>query len=64
MLLMKFVASSYLEAKLLGEMEEAFQEFLAQEVRRDKLDDEDEALTMQGGLDVDDYVEIPLRNFS
>ena len=60
---MKLVASSYLGAKLLGETEEAFQEFLAQVVRRDKLDDEDEALTMQDGLDVDDYVEIPLQNF-
>ena len=42
---------------------DAFQAFLVQEVHMDMLDDADATLTMQGGLDVDDYVEIPLQNF-
>jgi hypothetical protein len=42
---------------------EAFQVFQVEQVHMDMLDDADATLTMQGGLDVDDYVEIPLQNF-
>ena len=53
----------YLEVKLQDGTVDAFQAFQVQEVHMDKLDDAGATLIMQDGLDVDDYVEIPLQNF-